>query len=81
MAENKSEDFEYDSNATHYYYNSKYSPIKGENRTTYDLKVLNDNLYRYKTLILNEDTHFYNLPVNTTHSSVHVPTQIFDLRE
>ncbi|XP_045481925.1 voltage-dependent calcium channel subunit alpha-2/delta-3 isoform X1 [Harmonia axyridis] len=81
MAENKSETFEYDKNITHYYYNSKYSPIQGQNSTTYDLKVLNDNLYRYKTLTLNEDTHFYNIPVNTTHSSVHVPTQIFDLHE
>ncbi|KAK9890429.1 hypothetical protein WA026_010518 [Henosepilachna vigintioctopunctata] len=28
-----------------------------------------------------EDTHFYNLAVNTTHSSVHVPSHIYDLHE
>lgn len=29
-------------------------------------------------LSLNEDTHFYNVPVNTSYSSVHVPTNIYD---
>lgn len=25
-----------------------------------------------------EDTHFYNMEVNTSHSSVHVPTNVYD---
>lgn len=81
VAENKSEEFQYNSNTTFYYYNSKYSPVTGQTAPKYDLKVLNDSLYRYRPLDLNEDTHFYNLPVNTNHSSVHVPTNIYDLHE
>lgn len=27
------------------------------------------------------DSHFYNIPVNTSHSSVHIPTNVFDLTQ
>jgi len=27
------------------------------------------------------DSHFYNIPVNTTYSSVHIPTNVFDLTQ
>lgn len=28
---------------------------------------------------LTSDSHFYNIPVNTSYSSVHIPTNVFDL--
>lgn len=30
---------------------------------------------------LTADSHFYNIPVNTSYSSVHVPTNVFDLTQ
>ncbi|KAJ8975678.1 hypothetical protein NQ317_019633 [Molorchus minor] len=39
---------------------------------------LKDNEYMYMPMTLNNDTHFYNLLVNTSYSSVHVPTNIYD---
>lgn len=30
-------------------------------------------------MTLNEDSHFYNIPVNTNYSSVHIPTNVYDL--
>lgn len=27
---------------------------------------------------LTEDSHFYNIPVNVSHSSVHIPTNVYD---
>lgn len=32
----------------------------------------------YKPIYLTRDTHFYDISVNTSHSSVHVPTNVFD---
>ena len=29
---------------------------------------------------LTPDSHFYNIPVNTSYSSVHIPTNVYDLR-
>lgn len=29
---------------------------------------------------LTSDSHFYNIPVNTSYSSVHIPTNVFDLK-
>ena len=33
----------------------------------------------FREVELNADSHFYNIPVNTSYSSVHVPTNVFDL--
>lgn len=87
MAEKTAEMFEYnDSEAQNYtYYSSKYSPINDFNITeTADFKgeelpeiVLNNQSY-YQKMFLDPDTHFYNISVNTTHSSVHVPTNVYD---
>ena len=30
-------------------------------------------------MILVNDSHFYNIPVNVEYSSVHVPTNVYDL--
>lgn len=34
----------------------------------------------YKEMSSNNDTHFFNLAVNTNHSSVHVPTNVYHKR-
>lgn len=67
------------------YYSSKYSPINDLNITeTAEFKgvelpdiVLNNTEF-YNRMLLDRDTHFYNISVNTTHSSVHVPTNVYD---
>lgn len=62
------------------YYNSKFSnsSISDENITiSSSFKIPEDN-ENYATLNLATDPHFDNVLVNVTHSSVHVPTNIFD---
>lgn len=67
------------------YYSSKYSPINDLNMTeTAALKdeelpeIISKNESFYQRMFLDRDTHFYNISVNTTHSSVHVPTNVYD---
>lgn len=85
MAEKAAENFEYDETvAKNYtYYSSKFSLIDemNENETSDFLKSLTDNARKeskyFENLSLYRDTHFYNISVNTTHSSVHVPTNVY----
>ncbi|XP_014474755.1 PREDICTED: voltage-dependent calcium channel subunit alpha-2/delta-3 isoform X2 [Dinoponera quadriceps] len=37
-----------------------------------------DNSSVYREMELTADSHFYNIPVNTSYSSVHIPTNVFD---
>ncbi|KAJ3622682.1 hypothetical protein MTP99_018970 [Tenebrio molitor] len=62
------------------YYSSKYSNVNGTNVVVkVDLPPsLQDNKDMYLTMELNYDTHFYNISVDTSRSSVHVPTNIYD---
>ncbi|XP_066155401.1 voltage-dependent calcium channel subunit alpha-2/delta-3 isoform X2 [Euwallacea fornicatus] len=76
-AENRSEDFSYLHDVSFKYYNSRWSPIEGNDFIKLS-KSLKKHRHMYLTMTLNNDTHFYNLPVNTTHSSVHVPTNVYD---
>ncbi|XP_046388068.1 voltage-dependent calcium channel unc-36-like isoform X2 [Ischnura elegans] len=52
-------------------------------------EVVNGSLYRednatcendgiYRPMRLKVDRHFYNIPINDTHSAVHVPTNVYD---
>lgn len=68
------------------YYSSKYSNINGKpcteraetrNQCMY-FKVLRNANESYKDMNLAPDKHFYNINVNTKHTSVHVPTNVFD---
>ncbi|CAG9816684.1 unnamed protein product [Phaedon cochleariae] len=66
-----------DISSNYSYYSSKYSPIQDEK---IDLPgKLQNNSYMYKNMTVNNDTHFYNLAVNTNYSSVHVPINVYDL--
>lgn len=89
VAEKKAEEFDSDDMATDYsYFSSKYSPVNG-------MSLLNTSIWKeeelpliviesentYRPMILDQDTHFYNISVNTTHSAVHVPTNVYDQSE
>lgn len=41
-------------------------------------EIISKNASFYQRMILDRDTHFYNIFVNTSHSSVHVPTNVYD---
>lgn len=59
------------------YYSSKFS--KFNNKSSEELKEnLLDFEDTYLNFTLNPDTHFYNISVDTEHSSVHVPSNIYD---
>lgn len=67
------------------YYSSKYSPINGRDIfQTAEWKkeelpeVVAEEWKLYRNMTLDADTHFYDISVNTTHSSVHVPTNVYD---
>lgn len=80
-AEEYAEEYEYNISTTFYqYYSSKYSPVQGEAPVELP-ESLEPNRDMYREMILNNDTHFYNLPVNTSYSSVHVPTNVYDRRK
>lgn len=51
------------------YFNAKNLIPAVENATTND---------GYPVMKLTPNEHFYNMPVNVTHSAVHVPTNVYD---
>lgn len=87
MAEKTAEMFNYNNTGVgnYTYYSSKYSPkneldINATIEFEEDLpKIIKNHSYFYETMLLDRDTHFYNINVNTTHSSVHVPTNVYDM--
>lgn len=68
------------------YYSSKYSNINGNSCTNrsetkqqcLNFKVLRNATATYLNMTLQPDKHFFHISVNTTHTSVHVPTNVFD---
>lgn len=62
------------------YYSSKFSAFEGKSAEEL-MDHLKNNSYMYLNMTLNPDTHFYNISVNTEHSSVHVPSNVYDKRE
>lgn len=93
-AERLSEEFEWNfygeqgvSNYT--YYNAKYSPVEGiddsddEDRTTPNISLdLGKTIleFKFKTMNLTKNDHFYGLTVNTNYSAVYLPTILFEKR-
>ncbi|XP_067621341.1 voltage-dependent calcium channel subunit alpha-2/delta-3 [Eurosta solidaginis] len=71
-------DFNYtDASENYQYYSSKFSTFDGK-RAEELLEGLQEEARRYLNFTLNPDTHFYNISVDTEHSSVHVPSNIYD---
>ncbi|XP_029165893.1 voltage-dependent calcium channel subunit alpha-2/delta-3 isoform X2 [Nylanderia fulva] len=62
------------------YVSGKCSPVNGNSiEDSQCVKLKNDSAYR--EMELNADSHFYNIPVNTSYSSVHIPTNVFDFMD
>lgn len=69
------------------YYSSKYSTINGvtcaerletkEQCNDFEI-VKNATKTLYSNMTLSPDKHFYHISVNTAHTSVHVPTNVYD---
>ncbi|KAH8279880.1 hypothetical protein KR054_009426 [Drosophila jambulina] len=59
------------------YYSSKYSTFNGNSSETLEPNEA-EFAWMYTPMELNPDTHFYNTPVDTEHSSVHVPSNVWD---
>lgn len=79
--------FQYENLDNYTYYSSKYSNISTTINNTINTQISNlikkfpslkSNKQMYRKMTLNNDTHFYNLMVNTNYSSVHVPINIYD---
>ncbi|XP_052896426.1 voltage-dependent calcium channel subunit alpha-2/delta-3 [Anopheles moucheti] len=79
LAEELSEQFEYNETlADNFsYYSSKYSNIDGRPEPELP-ETLQENAWMYRNMSLNPDTHFFNISVNTSYSSVHVPQNVYD---
>lgn len=86
-AEEEAREHVYDNfTLNHTYYNSKYSTIifeEAENeKEKYHIPVLPETIeqngWMYENISLTPNSHFYNIPVNTSYSSVHVPTNVYD---
>lgn len=67
------------------YYSSKYSTANNysivDRMKDATPQIVIQNLDMYKEMTLDQDTHFYNISVNTSHSSVHVPINVYDKSE
>ncbi|KAL0134742.1 hypothetical protein PUN28_001483 [Cardiocondyla obscurior] len=61
------------------YISSKCSSVIGHDSAKKESCKRDGNVYRDMELI--SDSHFYNIPVNTSYSSVHIPTDVYDLTE
>ncbi|KAK9685704.1 Neuronal voltage-dependent calcium channel alpha 2acd [Popillia japonica] len=75
-AEDEADSFKYNSSTNFTYHSSKYSSANGIEVELPESIIENKNMY--EPMEFNVDSHFYNLSVNTSYSSVHVPTNIYD---
>lgn len=80
VSEEASENYERTNDTEFKYYSSKYSPaMKAPVEEPILPETLKKNASIYEGMSFDPDTNFYNNPINTTHSSVHVPTNTYDL--
>ncbi|EDW03637.1 GH10400 [Drosophila grimshawi] len=79
-AESVNENFEFNltsAKANFTYYSSKYSKFNGNSSEELEPGE-KEYAFMYRDMTLNPDTHFYNISVDTEHSSVHVPSNVWD---
>ncbi|XP_076283345.1 ca[2+] channel Muscle-specific alpha2/delta subunit isoform X1 [Lasioglossum baleicum] len=60
------------------YVSGKYSPVVKQKAPKLP-ENMEKNYEVYREIELTPDSHFYNIPVNTSFSSVHIPTNVYDL--
>ncbi|PBC33968.1 Voltage-dependent calcium channel subunit alpha-2/delta-3 [Apis cerana cerana] len=79
-AEEYAENWENDEEGNFTYVSGKYSQVMNTNRTRPRIpKNMKKNIDAYRKMELTSDSHFYNIPVNTSFSSVHIPTNVYDM--
>ncbi|XP_076637215.1 ca[2+] channel Muscle-specific alpha2/delta subunit isoform X1 [Colletes latitarsis] len=79
-AEKSSENWIDDDDGNFTYVSGKYSPVVNQKETPVLPENMEKNSGIYREMELKPDSHFYNIPVNTSFSSVHIPTNVYDLR-
>ncbi|XP_033327950.2 ca[2+] channel Muscle-specific alpha2/delta subunit isoform X1 [Megalopta genalis] len=72
------EEWKPDTDANFTYVSGKYSYVPDQ-RAPQLPENMEKNATVYRDIVLTPDSHFYNIPVNTSFSSVHVPTNVYDL--
>ncbi|KYN22132.1 Voltage-dependent calcium channel subunit alpha-2/delta-4 [Trachymyrmex cornetzi] len=63
------------------YVSGKCSPVIGHDSANKNCDIHKKNVNVFRDMELISDSHFYNIPVNTTYSSVHIPTNVYDLTQ
>ncbi|XP_012164247.2 voltage-dependent calcium channel subunit alpha-2/delta-3 isoform X1 [Bombus terrestris] len=77
-AEEHAENWENDEEEGNFtYVSGKYSPVNAELPKV--PSNMEKNIDAYRKMLLTADSHFYNIPVNTSFSSVHIPTNVYDM--
>lgn len=81
-AESASESYIFDANNTNLtYYNSKYSIVINDEGDTHIPELpesIQEDAGMYMNISVTPNSHFHDIPVNVSHSSVHVPTNVYD---
>lgn len=78
QAEQEAESWENDGDGNFTYVSGKYSPVVGQKKKPRLPENMKKNVQLYREIKLTSDSHFYNIPVNTSFSSVHIPTNVYD---
>ncbi|KAG5312428.1 CA2D3 protein, partial [Acromyrmex insinuator] len=63
------------------YVSGKCSPVIGHDSANKNCDIHKENVTVFRDMELISDSHFYNIPVNTTYSSVHIPINVYDLTQ
>ncbi|XP_017757436.1 PREDICTED: voltage-dependent calcium channel subunit alpha-2/delta-3 isoform X1 [Eufriesea mexicana] len=77
-AEEYAENWEDDEGANFTYVSGKYSPVVNDTPPEIP-ENMQKNISAYRQIELTSDSHFYNIPVNTSFSSIHIPTNVYDM--
>ncbi|XP_043273929.1 voltage-dependent calcium channel subunit alpha-2/delta-3 isoform X2 [Venturia canescens] len=78
VAEAAAEEYVREENENVTYVSGKYSNVIDMPETSTPQSIRR-NYSTFRDMELTSDSHFYNIPVNTNYSSVHVPTNVWDL--
>ncbi|KAK9295755.1 hypothetical protein QLX08_009981 [Tetragonisca angustula] len=77
-AEEHAENWDNNEEGNFTYVSGKYSKLMNETPPRIPSNM-EKNVDAYREIELTADSHFYNIPVNTSFSSVHIPTNVYDM--